>query len=1544
MDLSLRQNTRQALAAYRSRHNGILSRKALFILLALCLGLLSLLALLDRAWLLPDSVRPWTSVVAYLLCAWLAWKWALSARHSASNQLGVAAGAEQTAPELHEKLLAAVELSQADPATVKDSPEFRAKLQDEVSEAVKSVDWKKRLPATPVYPWLKRLFLIALLACGLSAVPRLHFPGFLARAALPFANLERPSSVKIFIETPSGDKSLAPIASEVDVAVRIEGEAVDSAEIEYGELTSASRRMELAKIDGQRFEARVPVGQTDVRFRVRALDGISSWHLLQARARPRVVEFEKIIVPPAYSGLPELKSSEDHGDIEALEGSTVKLTMKCNQPVSEAAIVLNPDLPLHPDAPLVTREDGDSILRTSLTLDGKSEAWALNLTSTETGFTNEESASWRITLLPDLPPVVTMTAPAETQLSLLADDVVRFTGDASDDVGLAQVSLEHSVNGAKWTGKVLAEKPGKETKVTESLQLATLQLQAGDSVQTRLVATDLKGQRAESPVLRIIILDRTVDPQKRVWAAEQRRLAELSKELEERARDLTKDTSAIQKTIRKEKAGQVEPEAETQLARMKQQLERTREQADEVWEQLKKAAQAAPSPLDAEEVRQLGQRVAQLRNGSLKRMEEIAAKEPESETTDTLKKMASETSSAANSIRSAAEVFAADDTAQVAAQVSQLAARQQAQLRDQSLIANRDASQRAKWQEQQRAALAAQTAVKDDLDALKQQINGGQQNQINQSQKQIEEATRDLAESLDKDDPPQAANPPQSVTPQTKSPEHLYGAADNLAQRMQRNADAVKNIAQDAARRASEMRQRLQQMDNPALVALEQAQNDLKQAAADAKNPPKREKPSKDGLTDAQRAENKLREASKQLQDQAELREQNPMTNTAAALDANRASRAAAKLAEQASTANKDVGQLEKTQAEAQALAQATRTLEAEGLANEATRALDEAAARQSIAATQRASDEPQKAAEAAQQASEQLKQLPQALRRTPEGNADPKLQQTAQQAADQAKNASQQLAQNAQLQQQSNQPAPPPPANLGEAQTRAKEVADALAPRAKAARDQIAALAPKVSEMMKQVAQDLNQTKDKTQNAAQNAEAQKPVAEVADQARQIQPEAAENAEQMTALQAALRQEANAATLADENQRQLARTADVALEQMRQKSPQIAQNLRQATQAQASKPQAEALNNAAQAQKSTADALQQLAQAFGQMEAGQQVSQEQMQQLAQMEQQLGVQEPLDEAYNAAEELAKIAEAAGKNPEAALKALEDQLKRSAPMQRALAELASQAAKEAETSLSEKANQPSFLGDAAEAAGHELARVARHQSRLDQPEAAKKTAQASEQLNATAKSTKTQPANATPEAARSAQASAQEGAKSAELTAANAPDTSETPALQQAEARDLANALDQLDQMLHPLGGQQAQAQAGQQQSGQQQSGQQAQQSLANAQENQQQSMAQARAQGKVPGQSQQGQQGKQQPGKPNEDSPGQPNQEGGNFSQLVKAEDGTLVPIEVLMNGDWGKLPARMAEDLTEAARQEAAPEYRAAIENYYKAIAARAKK
>jgi len=1537
MDLSLRPETLAAIKAFRVRHRSLLWQRGVLAALAFALGLLAVIALLDRAWLLPDVIRPWFSIAAYAGCAYAAWRIALQFLPQSRENAGAARMAEAVAPEVHEKLLAAVELSQADPVTVKDSPEFRAKLQDEVAIAVKGINWAQRQPSTPLVPWVKRIALAVAVIAALCFVPRLHMSGFLARAALPFANLERPSSVQITVEKPGKVDALAPMASEVDVAVKITGEPVEQAFIEFAEMGGSNRRMELGKVAPEHFEARLPVGQSDVRYRVRAADGISAWHTLTAKARPRITQFVKTIMPPGYVGGEGVTLTEDHGDIEALAGSTVRLALQSNQPVASAALVLNPEMPSHPAAPAIaTKPDGK--LTADLIIDGQAEAWTVQLKSAETGFTNDESASWRITTLPDLPPVAQIMEPKEPQLSLLPDESIRLIGEASDDVGLATVKLAHAVNGTDWTDVELATKPGKQSSVEHLFLLAPLQVKAGDTVLMKLVATDLKGQKAESAPLRIIILEQTVDPLKRAFAAEQRRVAEMAKTLMEKTRDLVKDASQVRKVAQQQKKGKPVPDdAEMQLARFQQTLQRTREQADDLWQEIKKAAQLAPTKLDAESTKLLGDALTDLRRDELARAEQHTANgvsEPEM-----VKRAVAEAHGTAAKLEDAARAFAAESSARIAAQALQQMTRQQALLTETSLNGNRDPAQRPKWQEQQRAALMTHQDLKQELDALAE-VQSNQQNHIDRIKKEVSEAATDVRESLDR-----AADPANKDQPQPKSPEHLYGASDNMRQKLQRNADHIRGVAEDDARIAAAARQRLQAQDNPALVALEEAKAALHEATEAAKNPKlaQKQKPDREGLLPQEKAEKQLTQASKQLQDQAELREQNPLTNTQASLDTNRASRAAEKLADQAAAAPKeDAAALEAAKAKVMELSKIARLLDADNLAKEAVEALNDAAMERATDA-----DAIKATADAAQQAADQLRQLPQAARRA---EAKQELANTAQQAAEQARNVAQQLTEQVKqaAQRQPNQPVPstPKPAQLAEAKAKAEEVAAALATDAEAARQQLTAMTPKVSEMMNKVASELRDTQKKTEAAKQEADAQKPVAEVADKAQALQPEAAANAEKMESLQAALRQEANAAELAKADQRQLARTADVALESMRQKTPQIKENLKDAAQAQQSQPQAQSLQKASQAQQQTADALQQLAQNFAKMEQGQEVPQEALAQLEEMEKQLGVQEPLNEAYDKAKELAETAEAAKNDPQKALTALEAQLAKSPAMQKALADLAKDTAQGAEKTLAEKANQPAMLSTVAEEAGHHIERVARHEQRLGKQEAAKASAEAAKQLQATAKATKTEPGNATPQVAEQSKQAAQAAAKSAEKAASQTAGQPNISAFDQTQAQALAQALDQLDAQLHPMSpGQQQQSQQGQQQQQAQQGQQDAQQSLSQAQQSQQQSMAQARAQGKVPGESQSNQQtAKNKQQQSQQDAQGQQSKEGGNFTKVMKNGEMVLVPVGDISVTDWGKLPSRMAEDLTEATRQEAAPEYRAAIENYYKAIAQKARK
>jgi len=1561
MNLALRPATHEALQRFRLRRQQLLRLRALLCGAALALAAFALIALLDRAWFMPDALRPWVTLIAYGGAAYAAWRVAWRFIAQANGKEGTAKLIEAAEPALRERLLAAVEL--ADPkggVNVKDSVEFREKLQDDVAASIEGIDWNAKLPTRTLRPWFIAAGSVVAAILVLCLIPGLHLGGFMARAALPFANLERPATVKIRILEPLQASTLAPIGSEVPLIIETEGPQPAQATLEFAVEGSKPRRTELSAVGTARFEGVVPVGQTDVRYRIHAADAITPWRTLSARARPRIVEFTKTIVPPAYSGWPESQVKADQGDLEALDGSTIKLTLKTNQPVSKSDFQLNPDLPEKKTLPSTTTPEG--LLTADIAVQAVHSSWQVTLKSQETGFTNEESTPWRITTIPDLPPTAQINEPAE-QIELLADEAVRLAGLVTDDVGLGAVKLSHAINGANWTERDLPlTKSAKEAPVQTLLPLAPLGVKTGDALLIKLIAIDLKGQKAESPAIRVIILEQTIDPRQRDWAESQRRLALKADRLDEQTRELRKDLEKVRKTERNSRKDpeKAKDDAANALASAQEKLEQVKAQSEELWTALKDAARDAPNQLDASEAQLLGKKLAQLRREQLPDLEKLNSDEIEN--TEPLKRAANEAAGHASVIADALRAFAAEDTAKIAAQESQQLQRQSRMLTETSLQANRDSEQRPKWQEQQRALMAQAKTLQKDLAKLDESQKGRFHGPVLEMDKRITETSADLASSLDKPD-------------QTKSPEHLYGASDNLRSRLQQASDITRGIAEQTANEATQRRENLTRQDNPALAKLEEARNHLATAENVTRDPRQNKRPDQDGLTPIEKAEKFLTQSAKQLQDQAELREQNQATNTQAALDMNRASRAVDELARQTAEAKK-IPLLSPEEAEkarrsnappspatkalatlkdqAAQLSQAARALEADALAQDAAQAL-EAAQVESM----RPQNQQDLAATAAQAkaAAEALQQVPDKINRARIADAmqqkDPQaannLRQAAQQASEASRNAAEQnknLAREASQQQPGQQlNSQPVQQATADAQKKANELAAQLQPQIDAARAQLASLTPEVSDMMKRVAADLKKTQQETQTAADAAKAEKPVAEVAEKAQELRPEAAENAEKMAALQAALRQEANASDLTKQAESQLARTADVALAQMQQKTPQIAQNLKQAAQASQSKPQAQALQSAANAQQQTAQALEQLAQNMQKVEDGQELTEAEQASMQQMEQELGVQEPLDEAYQRAQQLAEMAKDATQNPQAVLEALEKELPKNQSMQKALAETAQSTAQLAEQAVAKETQQAVQNGMAQKQAASDLARVSRHQQRLGDKEAAEQVAQASNQLQQAGQKAEATQANPVPnpQASQQSLANAAQAAKAAEATASKTSPAMLASPLEQLQGQMLAQALDQLDAQLHPMQGNQQQNGQQQQQSqgGKPEGGQQsAQQSLSDAQQAQQQSMADSRNQGQAPGQKpsqQQAQNNKQQ----GQNSQAQ-SAEGGN--QSTQLQDGVLGQGTILVKGDWGHLPQKMADDLTEATRSEAAPEYRAAIESYYKAIAAKAKR
>src|SRR6185436_15181333 len=89
-------------------------------------------------------------------------------------------------------------------------------------------------------------------------------------------------------------------------------------------------------------------------------------------------------------------------------------------------------------------------------------------------------------------------------------------GYAKDDIGLKKVTQAIKINAGDWKETTLSEDPGAEFKIGKMWDVYDLRVQPGDHVMTKLVAVDLKGNRAESTPVHLTISARGFDPQRLV--------------------------------------------------------------------------------------------------------------------------------------------------------------------------------------------------------------------------------------------------------------------------------------------------------------------------------------------------------------------------------------------------------------------------------------------------------------------------------------------------------------------------------------------------------------------------------------------------------------------------------------------------------------------------------------------------------------------------------------------------------------------------------------------------------------------------------------------------------------------------------------------------------------------------------------------------------------------------------------------------------------------------------------------------------------------
>ncbi|MFH5805460.1 hypothetical protein, partial [Alienimonas sp. DA493] len=541
MNLALDPAVARKLDAYRRRRGRLTAFRALCAGITALLVGLAAVALIDWYWLLSDSTRWLLSAAAYggaVLAAGLA---LVGRTGRLSRREQVAAAIEDADPSVRERLLSAVELAADDPESVHDSPAFRALLQGEVARLMANVRPAKLLPYRLVAGWAAAALIVIGLTAAAAATGGPRVLHLLHRAALPGANLARVSRVQVEILDPSPPSRTLPAGDTVAIVVAITGAdslggGVSDATLETAAGDGEPRRLPLRPTSGDEWAVNLPLGEEDVTYRVLAGDAITKRYTLTVRPRPRVTAFGKTVAFPDYAALPPQTVTEEHGDLFALAGSTVELTLEPDQPVDKAELRLAPADPDAPEQtlPLTSAEGDDGVVRWSATLPMEAPGtYRVHLVSAETGFDNPFAPRSEIRPLADAPPTVAFTQLPENAaagLLLPPDDLLDLAARAADDLPLDRVEQWVSINGGEWTATPLAFEPatdaaanaaavrgpidagGRELTAEWRWDLLPLELTTGDEVRTKLVATDRKGQTGQSAVLRVLIAGEDFDP------------------------------------------------------------------------------------------------------------------------------------------------------------------------------------------------------------------------------------------------------------------------------------------------------------------------------------------------------------------------------------------------------------------------------------------------------------------------------------------------------------------------------------------------------------------------------------------------------------------------------------------------------------------------------------------------------------------------------------------------------------------------------------------------------------------------------------------------------------------------------------------------------------------------------------------------------------------------------------------------------------------------------------------------------------------------
>ena len=1342
MSAALDPLIQQKLRAFAQRRRRLIIIKGLLAAFAALLLTMLAVAFVDLKWMLPDSLRWTLSGVAYIAVLAVVWRVCLRQLLHAPDERQLARLIEHAEPGLREDLLSAVELGRT-PGEVFDSEQFRALLQADVARRMGGVEVGALLPVALIRRYIGWAAAIGIAMIAMMAASGWRFHTLLLRALFPGANIERVSRTKVIVQEPEGGDRIVPQGDTVRVVISLEGEPANRARIETMGDAGGWQVMDMEPLGNDRFAATVQVSRASVRYRIKAGDALTRKYLLDARERPFVTEYQKTFHYPAYSELPERKVIDKEGALIAIEGTEVDLKLKTNQPVKHAELLIEQG---KASSTVALTAGADGLLAGKITLNA-SGSYRVHLTGAETGFENKFSPENELRAEADLLPSVELETP-KNDLILPANELVDITGNATDDLGLAKVSRLVRINDKGWKETVLATKPGKQTRIADHWDLFQMGVKPGDLLTMKLVATDLKGSKAESRPLQITIT---------ASGFEMRRLQGLEalRALNESVRTLDEQAAKLASVARKANEGITGADKDAAAKQAAVAITGALTEFDakftESWTTLGSALREAKTAHAGAELVMLGRSLARIGFGTAKIARSDVAAFPASrklmtEAVEACAEVAHRTKLAST----AAEAITLSEESAILAENGLILHREQKRLMEMANAAGNDAAQWAAVSGRLRVAASQAKVIEEILAPMTTRAGSQGKERAKVFALQIQRHRETLAKSLAPDDKPDK----RMIAKLTEFNRGIEGAARGFSDWSREFGNRPSSLMRDASLEAG-----------PAYASVGKLAEALDMIRKEASLP-----------ADAQSAIAGARwkvcsELFKTGGDLEEIRRHadnqfvSDVRQTVAAIEAVSAISAGTEPAQ--------------VREKLDALDAVFRVLESGHNLQEAMDGFTQLASseRWEVRDLSARTDAPRdwRWLEA------RMRLMPDELGRAKPARASEELAKAFAGAQQILWKAQQLAAWQAMEREMGGR------GNFDYGQIAARQQAEELAGQVKLALDllrkpmadarkELAKLAPTVSQLAAALAKEQTEVKKETEKRAKDEQQKNPDDAKAEAEKQIAQQQQLN-QKVETLKDLVRADANKQDILKTEEREKMRDADDALAMLKDPPPKAEQALQDAAAAAPAQQKAD-LERAAEQQQKLADALKQIADHFEKMEQGKPADDSRTA-LREMEKELGIKEQLDAEQAHAQMLAEMAQ---KDPQQLLKELEAKLPENPAMQKELSSISKDALADAEQKLADARGREDNVAkqldaqakqdNAAKQGAAEAAKQAQQAA-----EAAKQAAQNAEQQakiagNAEAEQ---QAAKAGAEANKAAQ-NAQQAAEAAEKMA-KAPDAAQ-----------------------------------------------------------------------------------------------------------------------------------------------------------------------